>query len=147
MRRAPLSLLAVFAVCGLAQAQPPAPTPAPAPAVNWVLPLFSREGFRTMTLRGLEARPAAANRIGVTDLNITVFSGDAAAKITTILLSSSAIFDPQARRATGEKSVRILRDDLEATGTTWSYDEAQKRVTLTGDVRIIFNAEIKDLLK
>lgn len=129
------------AACVVARAQ------TPAPAENWVLPLFSREGFRTMTLRGSEARPAPGNRIGVTNLNITLFSGDAATKVTTVLLSSSAIFDPQARRATGEKSVRIVREDLEATGTTWTYDDTQKRVTLDGDVRIVFNAEIKDLLK
>jgi hypothetical protein len=123
------------------------PSP-PAPAVNWSLPIFSdKEGFRVMTARGSEARPGANDGIVVTDLNITVFSGDADAKVQTIMLSPAATFYPKQRQAGGDRSVRVLRDDLEATGQRWTYDQAKKLVTLDGDVRIIFNAPIGDLLK
>lgn len=147
MRRRTQFLLFVLAGVLAHGAQPAASGPTPAPAENWVLPLFSREGYRTMTVRGSEARPLQGNRLGVTDLNLTVFSGDAATRVTTILLSPNAVYDQQARRASGTRTVRVLRDDVEATGTRWTFDQAQKRVTLDGDVRIVLNFEIKDLLQ
>ncbi len=120
---------------------------APAPAQNWVLPLFSdKEGHRTMTLRGSEVRPLG-HRIAVTDLNITIFSGDAAARVDSILLSAEAVFSPKENRATGDKAVRFIRDDIEVTGTGWTYDHAQKKVSLRENVRVTFAAQLNDILK
>ena len=118
------------------------------PATNWVLPIFTdKEGHRSLTARGSEVRPLDKNSIAVTDLSITIFSGDAASRVETIFLSPLATLLPTENRALGDKSVRIVRNDLEATGRRWVYDHAQKHVTLDGNVRIVFNAEIKDLLK
>jgi hypothetical protein len=120
---------------------------APAPAQNWVLPLFSdKEGHRTMTLRGSEVRPLG-QRIGVTDLSITIFSGDAAARVDSILLSAEAVFSPKENRAAGDKTVRFIRDDIEVTGTGWTYDHAQKKVSLRENVRVTFAAQLNDILK
>jgi hypothetical protein len=118
------------------------------PATNWVLPIFTdKEGYRSLTARGSEVRQIEKDRITVTDLSITVFSGDASARVETVFLSPLATFLTKANQATGDKFVRVVRDDLEATGTRWTYDHARKHVTLAGDVRIVFNAEVKDLLK
>jgi hypothetical protein len=120
---------------------------AAAPAENWVVRTFTdKEGYLTAIFRGTEVRPEGKN-ISVTDLNITILSGDAASRVETILLAPVATFYPKENRATGDKSVRIVRDDLEATGQAWEYDQAAKRVVIEGDVRIVFNAELKDLIK
>ena len=122
--------------------------PAPVPAKNWVLPLFTaKDGFRSMTLRGSEVRPLGTTRIEVTDLNITVFSGDAAAHVETILLSPAAVFLPKEKRATGEKSVRLIHDDIEVTGEGWTYDHEAKKVSLDRHVRVVFSAQLNDILK
>lgn len=119
-----------------------------APAKNWVLPLFTdKEGFRSMTLRGSEARAVGDDRVEVVDLSITVFSGDATAHVDSMLLSPQASFFQADKQARGGQSVRVIRDDLEAVGTKWVYDHAQKRVSLDGGVRIVFQTELKDLLK
>jgi len=119
-----------------------------APAKNWVLPIFTdKDGFRSMTLRGSEARAISADQFDVADLNITVFSGDAAAHVDTMFLSPAASFFQNEKLARGEKSVRVIRDDLEAAGTRWTYDHAEKKVSLDGRVRIVFRAQIKDLLQ
>lgn len=137
------SALLVFAACGLLPRGDAA-----APANNWVLPIFSdKEGYRVMTARGSEAGQNSDKSYTVTDLNITVFAGDATGRVETIFLSPLARFTPKDKLATGDKTVRVIRDDLEATGTRWVYNHAQKHVTLDGNVRIVFNAEIKDLLK
>jgi hypothetical protein len=122
--------------------------PAPAPAVNWMLPIFTdKEGYRSMTLRGSEVRPQNSGAIAVTDLNITIFSGDAAARVDSILLSPAATFYPRENRATGEKSVRFIRDDIEVTGVGWTYDHAAKKVSLHSNVRVTFSAQMDDILK
>ena len=141
MQRALLTLL-LLAAAARAQA------PATAPAVNWVLPLFTdKEGFRTMTLRGSEVRPGAHNSIAVRDLNITVFSGDAAARVDNVLLSPVADFFPKENRAAGDGPVRLIRDDVEVTGVGWTYDHAAKKVSLQSRVHVTFRAQLNDILK
>lgn len=133
------------------QSTPPAgPSPAAtatSPAVNWVLPLFSdQEGHRLMTLRGTEVRPDG-RAITVTNLNITIFSGDAAARVDSILLSPRAVFLPKENRASGDESVRFIQDDIEVTGSRWTYDHAAKKVSLRENVRVTFPAKLNDILK
>ena len=113
-----------------------------------MLPLFTaKEGFRNMTLRGTEVRPVGSTQVDVTDLSITVFSGDAAARVETMLLSSHASFFPKEQRAAGEKSVRLLRDDIELTGEGWVYEHTTKKVSLARHVRVVFSAQLNDILK
>ena len=122
-------------------------SPAPAPAQNWVLPLFTdKEGFRSMTLRGSEVRPSGKS-VAVTDLSITIFSGDEAARVDSILLSPAALFFPREKIARGDKAVRWIRDDIEVTGVGWSYDHAAKKVSLQQNVRVTFSAQLNDILK
>ena len=124
-----------------------AETPVTAPAVNWVLPLFTdKEGYRSMTLRGSEVRPAGKS-VAVTDLSITIFSGDASAKVDSILLSPDAHFYPKEFRASGDKAVRFIRGEIEVTGFGWNYDHQTKKVSLQQKVRVTFSAQLNDILK
>lgn len=129
-------------------AAPVAPSsPTPAPAYNWVLPLFAdKDGHRTMTLRGTEVRPAGKD-IAVTNLSITVFTGDAKAQVDSILLSPLAVFQTKEQRARGDRSVRFIQDDIEVTGQRWTYDHAAKKVSLQENVRVTFRAKLNDILK
>lgn len=123
------------------------PVAASSPAINWVLPIFTdKEGFRSMTLRGSEVRPQGKN-IAVTDLHITVFSGDAKAHVDSILMSTEAIFMPKEQLARGDKAVRLIHDDVEIIGTGWTYDHNVKKVSLQQNVRVTFNAQLSDILK
>ena len=118
-----------------------------APAIQWVAPLFTKDNFRSMTARGARASFPSNNEVAVVDLSLTVFSGDAAGKVETVILAPAATFLPRESLARGETGVRVIRDDLEASGVHWTYNHAQKKVSLTGRVRIVFNAEFKNLLK
>lgn len=123
------------------------PVTTSSPAINWVLPIFTdKEGFRSMTLRGSEVRPLGKN-IAVTDLHITVFSGDAKAHVDSILMSTEAVFMPKEQLARGDKSVRLIHDDVEVIGTGWTYDHNVKKVSLQQNVRVTFNAQLSDILK
>lgn len=139
-----LTPLCLLACCGLADAAGPL---AAVPARNWSTQLFTKEGFHSMTARGSEVRKASDTELDVVDLNLTVFCGDATNRVETIILSPAATFFPKQSIARGDRGVRLIRDDLEAAGTRWTYEHAEKKVSLHGQVRIVINAEFKDLLK
>ena len=73
---AALLLAAVPAAHAPAQSAPLSP-----PARNWTLPLFTKEGFRQMTLQGDEVQPVTADRIEIKGMNVTVFSGGPDGKV------------------------------------------------------------------
>jgi hypothetical protein len=120
---------------------------ASAPAQNWEMKIFTKEGYRSMILRGTEARRASATRYDVVDLNITVLTGGPEAKVDSILLSPLASFLPNENQARGEKSVRLIRDDMEVTGEQWAYFHAEKKVTIQKNTHVVFHAALPDLLR
>jgi len=117
------------------------------PAKNWTLPLFTPEGYRSMTLRGTEVFSAGGDRIDIVDMNIAVFSGTADPRVQTILLSPAASFFTRENRASGEKSVRLIRDDFDVTGEGWTYDYTQKKVSIKRGLRVEFRAQLNGILK
>jgi hypothetical protein len=139
---------------GLSGAWPALAADAPAaaestPAKNWVLPRFTKEGFRWMTLRGTEVRQVHPGEIAVVGMNITVFSRDAAAQIESILLSPSARYFQRDNRASGEQSVRLIdyRDDLEVEGDQWTYDQDQKKISIARNVRVVIHTPLPVFFK
>jgi hypothetical protein len=123
------------------------------PARNWVLPLFTPEGWRSMTLRGSAVHPVGTDRIDVVDINITTFSGDASAHIDSSLLSAAASFFPAENRASGPDTVRLIRyaQDggiaAEITGEDWTYRQEGKRVSINRNAHVVFRELLSDILK
>lgn len=147
MKRALSTLILVSVISAVPGSEPAKSAPTSAPAVNWVLPIFTdKEGYRSMTLRGSEVRPVGRT-VAVTDLSITIFSGDAEAKVDSILLSREARFFPKEQRATGDDSVRYIRGEIEVTGNGWTYEHDTKKVSLQRNVRVTFNSQLNDILK
>ncbi len=126
------------------------------PAINWTFPVFTdKEGYRQLLLRGTEARAINANQIEVTGFHAVVFSGDAAERVDTVLLSPQATFHPRDNRATGASTVRLIlsghtdaaEDDVELTGRQWTYEHRTKKVSIGRDVRVTFHTQLNDILK
>lgn len=117
------------------------------PARNWILPLFTKEGFREMTIRGDEVHPMTSDRIDIRGMNITVFSGAPDARVDSVLLSPEASFLITEKVARGDKSVRLVRDDLEVTGDVWSYNYNEKKVLISKRAHVVFQAALPEILK
>ncbi len=117
------------------------------PAKNFILPTFTPEGYYSMRLCGAEARLLALRLIELDDMNLTVFSGDAANRVDSVLLSPRARVSLDNDTARGPGAIRLVRDDLEVTGEQWTYDHAKKRISIARNVRVVFHSELKDLLK
>jgi len=131
------------------QAQDRPPQIVTGPAKNWVWPRFTREGYRWMTLRGTEVREVSASQIDIVDMNITVYSKDAAARIDSIVLSPSASYFTREDRASGPKSVRLIdyQHNLEVTGEQWTVDLDTKKISIARNVRVVIHAPLAEILK
>jgi hypothetical protein len=141
----PLALLLFLLAAGAVRAADTAF--ATGPAKDWALPLFTPDGYRSMTLRGSEVVTVGPDRIDIVDMNIAVFSGDAAARVDTVLLSPYATFQPKEARAEGGGSVRLVRDDIDVTGERWTYDYNRKKVSIQRNLRVAFRAQLNGILK
>lgn len=119
----------------------------PAPVKNFALPFFNDEGFHTMLIRGREALLANPERIALSDMALTLFRGDEAQTVDTVILSPAATVEPRAEIIRGPATVRLVRDDLELTGTDWAYDHRAAKITIQKGARILFYSPLSDLLK
>ena len=122
-------------------------------AHNWVQNQLTREGYRSLTLRGTQVQPVApagggpVDRIDISGMTITVFDGKADARVDSVLLSPQATFLLAERTAHGDGPVRLVRDDIDVRGEGWTYWHEQQRVTLDRHVRVVFAARLPDILK
>lgn len=117
------------------------------PVINFRLPTFTPEGYRSWLVRGSEARFAGPNQIDVTELTLTIFTGRADDKIETMILSPAARVRPDEALVTGPGTIRVINDDFEASGSDWRYVHKEKRVSINRNVHVTFRAELKDFLK
>ncbi len=117
------------------------------PVINFSLPTFTPDGYRSWLVRGSEAVVSNRNQIDVKGLTLSVFSGKEDGKIETVILSPVARVMPAEALATGTGTIRVINDEFEARGTDWRYAHKEKRVSIAKDVRVVFNTELKDFLK
>jgi hypothetical protein len=117
------------------------------PASNWTLPLFTREGYHQMTLRGELVHPVDSDRVDVTGMNFTVFSGGSDARVDSVILSPNAKFMINERMASGAGTVRLIRDDIDVTGEDWSYSYNEKKVLIMRKAHVVFHAALPEMLK
>jgi len=143
VKRALAAAAALAAALG-ASAQDIAVAP---PARNWTLPLFTKEGFRQMTLRGDEVQPVSTDRVDITGMNVTVFSGGPEARVDSVLLSPQATFLINERIAKGTREVRLIRDDIEVRGEDWTYFYSEKKVLINRGAHVVFHAALPNMLK
>lgn len=118
------------------------------PVINFRLPNFTPEGYRSWLVRGSEAQYLPTNNeVDVKDLTLSVFSGKSDDKLTTMILSSAAKVLPDKSLVVSDSTIRVINDDFEATGTGWSYDQKERKTTIEKNVRVILHGEINNFLK
>lgn len=118
-----------------------------APVKNFSLPSFDEQGFRTMLIRGREAMLLSANEVKLADMTLTLFSGDAEARVETVFISPSARVLVDKRIVFGDETVRVVSDELELLGTDWRYDHEKKTILISKQARVVFHIELKDIVK
>jgi hypothetical protein len=111
--------------------------------------IFSPEGYYRMALKGTEARQITVDQTDFVDMNIAVFSGDAATRLDMVILSPSASFFRRELRASGDGTVRLIdySRQYEVTGEKWTYEYGEKKISIARNVTVIIHAPLPDILK
>jgi hypothetical protein len=115
--------------------------------INFSLPLFDMAGRRTHLLRGSEARYLGDENIEVTNMNLTLFRNAPENEVDAVLLSPRARFHVPTHEVEGDAGVRLVSDEFEASGNTWSYLDGEKRISIEGEVRVVIRAELQSILQ
>ena len=145
LRGASLLLACALVPASLGQVKPR--ITAPSPARNYTLSLFSDQGYHSMHVRGSSADLSDPARIALSELTLTLFTGDSSRTVETVILSPQAILEPEKELVAGPGTVRVIRDDLELTGENWQYEHGAKKILIQRNARIVFQTAIGDLLK
>jgi hypothetical protein len=117
------------------------------PGLQWKLPLFTKEGFRSMSLRGDRVIPIGSDRIDVDNIEIMVFSGDKKQTVSTILLSPKASYYAKAAEVKGSGEVRVIRDNGEISGENWRYKRVGEKISIRRNARVVFKEQVTDMLR
>jgi hypothetical protein len=144
----PAALALVLTLTALSAAAQPG-VMANAPVKFFKLPILNQAGVRTSLLRGNEARYISATQIDLIDMQYTTFVEDGSNRVEATLLApvASVLTQQNEVKVHGDETVRFIRDDVEVTGSKWTYDRNQKKISIDQDVRVLFRAELKGLLK
>jgi hypothetical protein len=142
-RRPPLIALLLFGAIAIAQTQD-------APIINFKLPLFNDDGYRTGYLRGAQGIYSNNSDIRITDMELSQYSGDAQDAVIGSMESPEALFryDKTGRsHASGPGSIMIENDTFRLTGEDWIWQEENNRVVINRKVKIIIFDEIGSIIK
>jgi hypothetical protein len=124
-----------------------------APGKNLSLPTFTKEGWRETWLRAATVLYDGPTRLDATGVNFTQFKGNAANDVDTVLTSpaATATIDRAQNQLIlrGDSTVHLVRGDgdLEVSGEQWSYDHVAKTILIEKNTRVVFRAQLPDLLK
>ena len=117
------------------------------PVINFSTTTWTADNHRAWLLRASEAR-RSGDQIEVKELTLSIFPGKADdEKVETLILSPTATVRPDDSVVTGKDSIRVINDQFEAAGSDWRYEHKERRVSINQNVRVIFRAEFKDILK
>ena len=143
----PFFLVLLAAATPLFAAEPPAQIRPSAPIKEFRLPSFDKDGQKTSFMRAAEALFVTATQVDVKELQLTLFTKDGTGGFDTVLLAPSATFKTDQQIVSGKDQVRLIRLDVEVIGEQWSYNHPEKRVIIAKNTRVIFQEELKDIIK
>jgi hypothetical protein len=67
--------------------------------------------------------------------------------VETVFVSPAATVRLDERVVFGEESVRVVNDTFELIGTDWRYEHDAKRILIRAGARVVFQTEIRNLLR
>ena len=124
---------------------PPGVISVDAPIINFRIPTFNRQNQRSWLLCGAEGRYLNANELAVTNLSLTVFTGDATNGVEYVFLSPAAVARPDDGQVRGAGLLRVVAPSFEATGEDWTYDHREKKISIRKNVRVVFHTPLQRL--
>lgn len=113
-----------------------------APVMDFTLPLFGDEGYKTWEITGHEGRYQGKDRILVLLMTIKIFSGNADMLLQTIIASPDANINLKEKTATGDSVLRVRGHNYRVSGRGWTWYGQENRIVVHHDAKVEFNQDI-----
>ncbi len=135
------------ALLALAAAAHAAPPPlSDAPVLDFRLGLFDDEtGRKTSDLRGGTAIYHDSGRIEIRDFTLTLLDRDEVVALK--IASPKALLLIEPRVAEGDASIDIQGPGYSLVGKQWRCDEPARKIAIREESRVVFQAQLLDILK
>lgn len=145
-RRSRLGLLAaaLLALAGATRAAPP--SLAEAPIIDFHLSLFDDEtGRKTSDLRGGTAIYHGTEQLEIRDFTLTLF--DSKGALALKVASPKAHLQIKTRVAEGDESIDVAGPGYSLAGKRWRCEEPARKIAIREEARVVFQAQLIDILK
>ena len=145
-RRSRLGLLAaaLLALAGATRAAPPSLTEAP--IIDFHLSLFDDEtGRKTSDLRGGTAIYHGTEQLEIRDFTLSLF--DSKGSLSLKVASPKAHLQIKTRIAEGDDSIDVAGSGYSLAGKRWRCEEPARKIAIREEARVVFQAQLIDILK
>ena len=115
-----------------------------APVMNFKLPMFGCNGYKTWDLQGKEGLYVNEDEILVEGMRLRVFSGDERLLQEITLESPTATIFIREHRALGKGLLFISGPTFNIVGKGWEWDGKDKTIHVNQDVQVTFRESLKD---
>lgn len=150
-----LIVIMLLAVAGCGRPEQPAPAPAAAPAPapeagrnpqsrNFRVPNFNDEGIMESQVFGDEALMLRNDNVQITGLRIEFYKYAGEERLIDMTVTSpSCVFDRGKNNVRSDEEIRIARDDFVVTGRGYSFNNADKRMEIYSEAKVVLKGAQK----
>lgn len=117
-----------------------------APVINFKLPMWQEEGYRSWFLNGEQGIYVSENEVDILGMKIVIFSGDARELLEATIESPKAIILIHENKASSDDSIGVVGASYHLTGKDWTWDGEQKKMSINKEVNVVFDQSLKGLL-
>ncbi len=121
-----------------------------APIVNFKLPLFNDQGYRTGYLRGEQGIYVNASEIRILGMELSQYTGDERDMVIGTMESPEALFRFDKNKksiASGPGTIKLENDTFRLTGEDWIWQENKNQLVINKNAKIVLFDQIGNLIK
>ena len=108
---------------------------------------FSENGYKSWQLQGKQGVYVNAAQINVSDMILTLFSGDSKVEQTAVIISSKASLRHQSGNALGPLDIQMTGSNYVINGKDWLWYGKERILKIKGGASVVFKGHIGGLLK
>lgn len=117
-----------------------------APVINFKLPMFGKEGYRSWFLSGNQGIYVNKDQVDVLGMKISIFSDNAHDLLEATIESPKAAMFINENKAIGDDSIEVVGESYHLTGKDWTWDGKLKKMTINKEVKVVFDQSLKGLM-
>ena len=119
---------------------------ADAPIIDFRMAMFDNvNGLKTSDLRGGTAIYHGAELLEVRTFTLTIF--DKKGELALKVVSPKALLQIKPRIAEGDDSIDVAGPGYSLAGKRWRCEEPARKIAIREEARVVFQAQLIDILK